>query len=297
MQPPAHSSNDPPNHPPTHPPARPQRASARRPRWGLRLASTDDHGARRAERHWRLPVLLALATTIPAFYSELLQAAPSQLATLAYGVAAGVTLLALWHTARRTRRPREHWLANPLDLLLVAGLLAAALAPASHGSNPALALRLAVAFVTLARMVWALQHLLTRGGLGYLLLLAAAILALCGAGYWWLEPTTPTFMDGLWLAFATAATVGYGDVVPTTPAAKIFSVFVVMLGFGVLMLLTAAIAARWVEDEERAVEREILAELRHQMRELRAEIAALRQERQTPAHDPARAEAQGADVP
>ena len=84
--------------------------------------------------------------------------------------------------------------------------------------------------------------------------------------------------DGLWLAFTTAATVGYGDIVPSTPASKIFSVFVVMLGYGVVSLVTAAIATKWVETEERAIEREVLRDMHHQMDALRQEVAGLREQ-------------------
>jgi voltage-gated potassium channel len=82
--------------------------------------------------------------------------------------------------------------------------------------------------------------------------------------------------DGLWLAFTTAATVGYGDIVPSTPASKIFAVFVVLLGFAVLSLVTASIAAMWVESHERRIEREILHDLHAQVRALRQDIAELR---------------------
>lgn len=105
---------------------------------------------------------------------------------------------------------------------------------------------------------------------------AAVLLVGCGFGYWWLEPNTPTLADGLWLAFVTAATVGYGDVVPSTPAAKLFTILVVLIGFGVLSLVTAAIAAIWVGAQEREVEQDILRDLHAQMRELRREIAELR---------------------
>jgi voltage-gated potassium channel len=97
-------------------------------------------------------------------------------------------------------------------------------------------------------------------------------------GFWWLEPTTPTLADGLWLAFTTAATVGYGDLVPTTPASKIFSVFVVLLGLGVLTLVTAAIATSWVETEERIIEREILHDMRREMATLHNELGLVREE-------------------
>ena len=248
------------------------------PLWGLRRAPQAAVQARRVEQRWRWPVLLALAITVPAFYAELLQNAPRGLAAAAYALAALLLLLALLHTAWRSAALAHHLAANPLDGVLVAGLLLAALLPPSTASLPLLALRLVVALLTLLRMVWALQHLLTRGGLAYLLLSAAAVLGLCGVGFWWLEPKASSLGDGLWLAFTTAATVGYGDIVPSTPASKIFSVFVVMLGFGVLSLVTAAIATRWIETEERVIEREILRDMHHQLDALRQDINALRQD-------------------
>jgi voltage-gated potassium channel len=123
-----------------------------------------------------------------------------------------------------------------------------------------------------------MQFLVSRGGLAYLLLLSFSLLGLCGAGFWWLEPTVHSFGDGLWLAFTTAATVGYGDLVPTVAASRIFAIFVVLLGFGMVTMVTAAIAATWIETEERRIERQILHDLRKQIDSLRAEIVALRNE-------------------
>lgn len=253
----------------------------RRAHWGLRLP-TSGHGLA-VERRWRPAVLLTLVLTVPAFYAELLDAHPPVVAMLAYALAALAVTAALLHTAARSGQHGRHVLLNGADVLLVLGLLASALAPASQDSPPALMLRLGVAALTLVRMLWALQGLITRGGVTYLLLLSLGVLGLCGAGFWWLEPRTPTFGDGLWLAFTTAATVGYGDVVPTTPASKIFAVFVVLLGFGILTMVTAAIAASWIESEERQIEREILRDMRYQLDKLRAEIVALRAEQRAAA--------------
>jgi voltage-gated potassium channel len=246
--------------------------------WGLHSPPHDARHARRTERRWRWPTLLALAATIPAFYAELLDQPTPLIAKLAYGLAALVTALALVQTGRHGGSPAQHLRANPLDLALVLGLAAAAVLPESSASTPALLLRLAVAGLTLVRMVWGLQHLITRGGMAYMLLLATTVLGLCGIGFWWLEPKALTLADGLWLAFTTAATVGYGDIVPSTPASKIFSVFVVMLGYGVVSLVTAAIATKWVETEERAIEHEVLRDMHRQMDALRQELAGLRQD-------------------
>lgn len=222
------------------------------------------------------PAITALVVTIPAFYLELLSPAPWQLAAMLYLIAAGVTGFAMWwshgEAAARHGRAHRHW----PQWLLIAGLLGSAALPPSSASSPALAFRLLVALATLARMSWMLRHLLTQGSVVYMLGLALALLGLSGLGFWWLEPRAESLADGLWLAFTTAATVGYGDIVPTTTASKIFSFFVVLIGYGVLSLVTASIAAMWVESEERRIEREILHDVHRQLQEVREEIAALR---------------------
>jgi len=217
----------------------------------------------------RWAVLVALMPTIPAFYAQLLGTGAARWTDLAYGAAALVV------AARLVANRFQPWI---WDGLLCAGLLAAALLPDSGGSVPALVLRASVALLALGRMVWEFRHSVNRGSLVYLMVSALAVLVLCGVGFWILEPQTPSFASGLWLAFTTAATVGYGDVVPSTTASRIFSVFVVLLGLGVLTLTTAAIASAWVETDERRIEREILHDLHRQIAALRREIAQLRAE-------------------
>ena len=84
---------------------------------------------------------------------------------------------------------------------------------------------------------------IARRGVVYSLVLCTLILLIGGVGFWALDPGVNTLADGLWLAFTTAATVGYGDVVPSTHASRGFSVIVVLLGVAVLSLATASLAA------------------------------------------------------
>jgi len=113
--------------------------------------------------------------------------------------------------------------------------------------------------------------------LGYPLGLSLTILLLGGLGFWYLEPKVDNLTDGLWLAFTTAATVGYGDIVPSTHASRAFAVVVVLLGLAVLSLVTASVAAVFVGNEERDIERELMAEIRA----LRADVAALHKHQQS----------------
>lgn len=124
---------------------------------------------------------------------------------------------------------------------------------------------------------------LLRTGLVYSLLLSLAILGLGGLGFWLIDPRINSFADGLWLAFTTAATVGYGDVIPHTPASRLFSVLVVLLGLAVLSLVTASLSAIFVEKEveaeDRAIEKDLLLELqvlRQELHSLRQDVAELR---------------------
>ncbi len=90
------------------------------------------------------------------------------------------------------------------------------------------------------------------------------------------EPAIESLEDGVWLAFTTAATVGYGDIVPTSTTARVFSVIVVLLGFAILSMVTARIAAKMVGTQERRIEQEILHDLHAQVRLLRRELAEVK---------------------
>lgn len=237
--------------------------------------------ALRAQARWHLLVLLALMATIPAFYIELLEVSPHAIGRSVYLLAACSLALAQWQLARLHAQAVPYLRRQWFDGLLALGLLASALLPASGELNLPLVLRFAVASLSLVRMVGIVQPWVTRGSLRHVLALSFVVLGACGIGFWLLEPRAHTIGDGLWLAFTTAATVGYGDIVPTTLASKIFSVFVVLLGYAALSLVTAGIAAIWVENTERKIEQDILRELHAEVRALRDELRSLREQRRS----------------
>ena len=118
---------------------------------------------------------------------------------------------------------------------------------------------------------------IARRGVMYSLILCGVILFLGGAGFWLLDPGVLTFADGLWLAFTTAATVGYGDLVPSTHASRMFAVIVVLLGLAVLSLATASLAAIFVEkDVQEGDERQIAQDLLREIMHLREDVKRLR---------------------
>lgn len=232
------------------------------------------------------PMLIALIASVPAFYDSMMPT-PATWATWMYLVSGVVVLASAWRVQRQLAAPghdasRGHWGDRPaqlkLDWFLGAALLANAVLPQSNESEPALIWRLLIAVMMLYRLIKISQPLFTETGLARLLVIGASVLVLCGIGFYWLDPGVKNLHEGLWLAFSTAATVGYGDMVPTSTASRIFAVFVVLLGYGLLSLVTASVAAMFVGTQERKVEQEILRDMHREMRELRQEIDRLRQE-------------------
>ena len=235
--------------------------------------------ARGHRSRWRRIELLALTVTIPAFYLATLsthRALSVMLYLVAFAASVGATIEEQVHARRPEGRAPEHGRLYRAMLLNCALLLSAVL-PA--GDSPDLLIvRLGTAALIILRWSESLLPAAWRGVLPQRLALGIGVLGLCGLGFWWLEPRALTFGDGLWLAFTTAATVGYGDIVPSTPAAKIFAVFVVLLGLAVLSAVTASIAALWVQTEERRIEHEVLRDLHRELQVIRDELAALRRE-------------------
>ena len=249
-----------------------------------RVAATSTASRTSPVPAWRRIETLTLLATIPAFYLAMLSSHRSVSAGL-YLAAFVATTFVTWTGALAARKhsPTHREPANgQLGVLLAVSLLLSAVLP--EGDKPdLLTLRLGTAALIVLRLGESTLPSSWRGGLPQLLGLSIGVFGLCGLGFWWLEPHAHTFGDGLWLAFTTAATVGYGDIVPSTSASKIFAVFVVLMGYAVLSLVTASIAAMWVQTEERRIEHEILRDLHRELRVIRDELAAMRRTASTEA--------------
>ncbi|MBI2311958.1 MAG: potassium channel family protein [Betaproteobacteria bacterium] len=248
-------------------------------------------------------IMAAIAMlSVPAFYLEAVATAVplrevGRLIVVFIVVAFTTELLWMIHL---TEHKRQYLVRNWLDVLIVISSLASLAGVAAQWVALGRLMRLALVALLITRALGSLRGMFLPGRAPYLVLFSLGSLLLAGAGFYWLEPTIHSFAEGLWLAFVTGSTVGYGDVIPTTGPARLFAVFSVLIGFTLLSLMTAYVASIFIGEDEKRLQREthrdiqllkedmaklvsdeerdIRRELRRDLRLLREEIARLRAE-------------------
>jgi voltage-gated potassium channel len=98
-------------------------------------------------------------------------------------------------------------------------------------------------FKHLIKGMW---KVLTSPGFFILTLLGNGLITLCAWIFYHIEkginPNVNGFIDGLWWAFATATTTGYGDITPKTDEGKILSVLLMLAGLALFAMYTALFA-------------------------------------------------------
>ncbi|EIM97609.1 potassium channel family protein [Paraburkholderia hospita] len=247
------------------------------------IGGTDSHDGMRAVRAWRVIRWFLCGWSllaIPTFYGELTATSQGTL-TIARSVYLSMfvvfALCLLW-MLHASKKPKT-WLAhNRLDVTIMIGAAFSAGWGAPPWQTVEWVLRLLFVSLVAIRIVLSLKGFFAPNRLIGLLIAGAGVLAMAGAGFLWLEPRVHSYADGLWLAFESSATVGYGDIAPTTPASRVFAVFVVLLGYGMLSLVFASIAAAFIGKEEKALRHEMHRDIKHlndEIGQLRAELRAL----------------------
>lgn len=147
----------------------------------------------------------------------------------------------------RRRYLKQNWMSI---LIVVAGL------PVLWGVETFYAgilrtLRLALMLGIFIRISQDARLLLSRHHLGTTLAISFVILLISGFLISGIDPAFESPLEGIWWAWVTVSTVGYGDIVPSTTEGRIFGSLLILMGVGLFSMLTASFSALFIEQDER----------------------------------------------
>lgn len=215
-------------------------------------------------------MLLLALLVVPAIVLE--ETASATLRAVAFGLNVAIWIgfaaelvFVLTVASNRRRTLRAHW----LDAAIV--VVSFPITPAFLQSARALRLLRLLRFVRLgvlgARALIAARAIFRPSGLRYVVVLVVVFVVVAGAAAAMLDSgEVGSVWEGMWWALVTVTTVGYGDVVPESVGGRAVAVVVMLVGIGFFAMLTAAVAATFVKQDEKP------EELRAELREIAARL-------------------------
>jgi len=111
---------------------------------------------------------------------------------------------------RLTSHRATYVVRNWLDIVIIVSAAVNLFGFESEWVAIARLLRPALVGLLMTRVLAALRDVFTPSGIPFIMGLAALLLALSGAGFYWLEPTVHNYADGVWLAFVLMHTCRRG---------------------------------------------------------------------------------------
>jgi voltage-gated potassium channel len=106
------------------------------------------------------------------------------------------------------------------------------------------------------------RSILTHNGFHFVVLAVATLVFACAGLVTFAERTAKganihDFGQGLWWAIVTVTTVGYGDRYPVTPFGQGAAVLLMLVGIGLIGVLTATVASYFVQERTNATEQRL----------------------------------------
>ncbi|HWT17148.1 MAG TPA: ion channel [Patescibacteria group bacterium] len=218
---------------------------------GLAGVAPDEHARARQAGTWFEWMLVPLALWLPIQWS--LESSGEVSVENARRVALVIWLLFVTEAVvvgALVRDRLRYFRGNWLNLLII--LTGLPILPSSgHWVQIARAARLLVMLSLLANVARVVRHMLAQNRLLPILAAIVLVTTLGGLIIGYFDPGFSRPLDGIWWAWVTVTTVGYGDMVPQTPAARVFAVTLMLLGVSMIALLSASLVSFFQEDEER----------------------------------------------
>jgi voltage-gated potassium channel len=99
-------------------------------------------------------------------------------------------------------------------------------------------------------------QVLARNRLGTTLAIAILITTLWGVLIYFVDPSVKTPWDGIWWAWETITTVGYGDIIPSTLWSRLLGITLMLMGVLLVSILTANFSAYLIKKSGEKMDKE-----------------------------------------
>lgn len=114
-------------------------------------------------------------------------------------------------------------------------------------------LRLIIVFALLMHISGRVRKMLSSNELAATVLASLIVIVMSGILMSALDPSIKSPADGIWWAWVTITTVGYGDIVPQSNVGRAFASVIILLGLGLFAALTASFAAFFIAQNEEKI--------------------------------------------
>ena len=225
------------------------------------VAATENRRARRVGSIFEVPMLVAALGILLRWWSQ--TSSDEALYTGPYFDLAlwGLFVLESTLLSLLVDNPRRYLKGNWLNLVII-GLGIPVLFSFNVDIGFLRLLRLLIVFSLLIHVGSRVHKMLSRNELATTLIASAIVIVMAGVMIAALEPDIHTPWQGIWWAWVTVTTVGYGDIVPKTPQGRLFGGLVILMGIALFSMITAAFAAFFISQKENEVLDEERAEYR-----------------------------------
>ena len=211
--------------------------------------------ARRWGERFEIPMILLATWIVAEWYLEARGGIPRQWGYVTDWIIWVFFMVETATLAALVRDRRRYLLTNWMNLVIILGGIPVLWGWESYAAALRI-LRLLLILPLLVNLSRTTRRMLARNNLGRTLTVAAFIITIAGVLISGIDPAIDTPWDGVWWAWVTVTTVGYGDIVPHSPAGRLFASVLILFGIALFSLLTANFSAFLMAEEEEEIKGE-----------------------------------------
>lgn len=245
------------------------------------VASNERHAARRAGRFFEWLIFI-IAILLPLFwYLDITGKIKAFNLSLALHVLVWfVFVLELVVVASLARRKKSYLKSNWLNLIIVITTF-----PLFWYHLTIYTVNIVLRMMVILRVFvpwWSqAKKILSRNHLGSTLLVIILVVLVGGFSVSLFDSGIKNPLNGIWWAMETVTTVGYGDVVPTTWAGKLYAMAIMLIGVSLSSILTANFSAYLLGNQNKKKEQHNLDEIYQFLEKLNLRMESIEKKLQT----------------